>query len=343
MLDIQENVDIKEYSTLKIGGKFRYFVVIKDENDLLSLFSIIKHNDIYKDLPLYIIGSGSNIVFSDGIINRIFVKLGIEVFDIIKEEKNDVYIKVGAGVSWDDFVKKSIDQNFSGVEAMSIIPGTVGAGPVQNVGAYGVEVKDVLSEVVVYDLKENKIKNLLNEDCEFSYRDSIFKKEKGRYIILYVVYKLSKDKPKVPNYPDVLNYFKEKNINEPSLTEIREAIISIRNSKLPDFRFLPNVGSFFKNPIVLNEVAEKIRIEFPDVKLFKVGEDYTKIPAGWLIENAGLKGKDFGSISIYHKNALVLVNNGNATFSDLLNTKNEIIKNVEEKFGITLEQEPEII
>ncbi len=342
-MEIQENVNIKDYSTFKIGGKFRYFILIKNEDDFLSLITIVKDNIKYKDLPLYIIGSGSNIVFSDGIINGIFIKLGIEKFDILKEEKDDVYIKVGAGMSWDDFVKKSIDQNFSGVEAMSIIPGTVGAGPVQNIGAYGVEVKDVLSEVVVYDLKENKIKNLSNKDCEFSYRDSIFKKEKGRYIILYVVYRLSKDKPKVPNYPDVLNYFKEKNINEPNLVEIREAIISIRNSKLPDFRILPNVGSFFKNPIVLNEIAEKIKIEFPDIKSFKVGEDYTKIPAGWLIENAGLKGKDFGNISIYHKNALVLVNNGNATFQDLTNTKNEILKIVKEKFGISLEQEPEII
>ena len=342
-MEIQENLDIKDYSTFKIGGKFCYFTLIKNEKDLLSFIYIIKNNIKYKDLPLYIIGSGSNIVFSDGIIDGIFVKLGIEVFDILKEEKDYVYIKVGAGLSWDDFVKKSIEHNFSGIEALSIIPGTVGAGPVQNVGAYGVEIKDVLNEVIVYDLKENKIKNLSNKDCEFSYRDSIFKKEKGRYIIIYVIYKLSKDKPKVPNYPDVLNYFKEKDINEPNLIEIREAIIYIRNSKLPDFRVFPNVGSFFKNPIVLNEIAEKIKIEFPDVKLFKVGDDYTKIPAGWLIENAGLKGKDFGNISIYHKNALVLVNNGNATFNDLLDTKNEIIKIVKEKFGITLEQEPEII
>lgn len=342
-MEIQENVDIKDCSTFKIGGKFRYFITIKNEDDLLSFISFIKNDGKYKDLPFYILGSGSNIIFSDGVIDGIFIKLGIEKFDIIKEEKDNAYIKVGAGISWDDFVKKSIDQNFSGVEALSIIPGTVGAGPVQNVGAYGVEIKDVLDEVIVYDLKESRLKSLSNEDCKFSYRDSIFKKEKGRYIILYVVYKLSKNKPKVPNYPDVLNYFKEKNIDDPNQAEIREAIISIRNSKLPDFRFTPNVGSFFKNPIVLNEVAEKIKVDFPDVKLFKVDENNTKIPAGWLIENAGLKGKDFGNISIYHKNALVLVNNGNATFQDLINAKNEIVRIVKDKFGITLEQEPEII
>ncbi len=189
--------------------------------------------------------------------------------------------------------------------------------------------------------KENKIKDLSNGDCEFSYRNSIFKKEKGRYIILYVVYRLSKDEPKDLYYPDVVKYFKDKNITKPNLKEVREAIVLIRNNKLPDFRILPNVGSFFKNPIVSNDIANKVKTKFSDAKIFKVDEENMKIPAGWLIENAGLKGKSFENISVYDKNALVLVNNDNATKEDLFKARDEIIKTVQDKFGVVLEQEPE--
>lgn len=339
-MNIQEYVNIKEYSTLKIGGQFRYFVEIDNKDDLQSICDFAKE----KNTPIFILGGGSNIVFSDGVINVVAVKIKIKDFEIIEENDNYTDIKVGAGEIWDEVVSKTVGMNLSGLESLSAIPGTVGASPVQNIGAYGSEVKDTIKDVEVFDIEKGDFLNIANKDCNFGYRDSIFKNEaKGNYIITSVIYRLLKVMPVIPNYPGVLKYFEDREIFDPNLKQIRDAIIYIRSEKLPNPKDTPNVGSFFKNPIVINKVAQKIKIEFPDAKFFIVDDDLTKVPAGWLIENAGLKGKSFGNVSIYNKNALVLVNNGNATKDDLMKAKNEIIKIVEEKFGITLEQEPEII
>ncbi|HEY5589223.1 MAG TPA: hypothetical protein VIK86_09760, partial [Candidatus Paceibacterota bacterium] len=288
--------------------------------------------------------------------------------------------------------------------SLSSIPGTVGAGPVQNIGAYGSEVKDTVLEVKVFDIKKGVISTISNVDCKFGYRESIFKGEaKGQYIIIAVKYRLykinttsheilflksseeggrgarlsKKVRPisrsskelwknssekvlgrggrepepdhfhnnfsKALSYPGVVKYFEDKEIKNPNLKQIREAIIDIRKEKLPNPKEIPNVGSFFKNPIVLNEVADKIKMEYPDAKFFPVEDKHTKVPAGWLIENAGLKGKSFGGVSIYNKNALILVNTGNATCDEIISSREEIIKIVNEKFGIILEQEPEIL
>jgi UDP-N-acetylmuramate dehydrogenase len=276
--------------------------------------------------PVFILGGGSNIVFSDGVINVLALKVKIKGFETIEETDEYTKIKIGAGEIFDNIIDKTIKMNLSGLETLSAIPGTIGATPVQNVGAYGSEVKDTIVNVEVFDIKENIIKNISNEDCKFGYRDSIFKnKAKGQYIITNVVFKLKK----VSNNFDLLNK--------------REEIINTRWSKLPRPEELPNVGSFFKNPIVSKDVSSKILKDFPDGKFFDVDENMTKIPAGWLIDIAGLKGKSFGNVSIYDKNALVLVNNGQATKDDVINAKNEIIKIIFEKFGIILEQEPEMV
>lgn len=344
MLNIQEYVDIKNYSTLKIGGQFRYFVLISSIEELLLIYAIVNEDGRYKNIPIFVLGGGSNIVFSDGVLNVVALKIEIKGFKIINENNDYVDVKIGAGEIWDQVVEKTVAMNLSGIEALSLIPGTVGATPVQNVGAYGVEVKDTILEVEVYDTKENKIVNILNKDCKFGYRDSIFKNEgKGRYIITSVVYRLLKSIPIIPNYPGVLKYFETMEINNPTLQQIRQAIIEIRKEKLPNPNEIPNVGSFFKNPIIPNQVALNILTKFPNAKFFPLDEKFTKVPAGWLIENAGLKGKSFGNVSVYDKNALVLVSNGNATKEDLITARNEIIKIVEEKFEIILEQEPEII
>lgn len=344
MLKIEENVDVKKYTTLKIGGQFRYFVEINNIEDIRELSKIHQEDEKYKDIPFFILGGGSNIVFSDGVLDMIALKIEIKGFEIINEDDDFVEIKIGAGENWDEIVEKTVGLNFSGLEALSAIPGTVGATPVQNVGAYGTEVKDTIIEVEVFDFKDEKIKVISNSDCNFKYRDSIFKgEEKGRYLITGVIYRLSKKEPKVPEYGDTLNYFQERGINKPNLREIREAIIEIRDKKLPNPKEIPNVGSFFKNPIVENNIANKIKEKYPNAKLFPVDEHLTKIPAGWLIENAGLKGKSFGNIAVYEKNALVLINKNQATREDLMKAKNEIIRIVLEKFGVILEQEPEII
>ncbi len=321
-MKIQEYVDNKIYSTFKIGGSFRYFVEIDKKEDIPEVISFAN----LKGLPILIIGGGSNSIFSNEVLNVVAIRINILGFEILSEDSYSSDLKIGAGEIWDQVVEKTINMNLSGFETLSAIPGTVGATPVQNVGAYGTEVKDIIVSVEVFDIKGDKFMEILNIDCKFGYRDSIFKNEaKGRYIITAVTFKLKKVDDKTP------------------LLEKREEITKTRWSKLPKPNEIPNVGSFFKNPIVLNEIAEEIHSQYPEAKFFPIDEKFTKVPAGWLIENAGLKGRAFGNISVYDKNALVLVNNGSATKEDLLNAKDEILKIVNEKFGIILEQEPEII
>ncbi len=344
MLEIKEYVDTREYTTIKIGGQFRYFSIISKTEDIPLAYAMAQNDKKYKNVPIFILGGGSNIIFSDGVINALVLKMEIKGFEIINEDRDSVDIKVGAGESWDAFVSKTIEMNYSGVQSLSAIPGTVGATPVQNVGAYGSEVKDTILEVEVFDILSKEMKILTNTDCQFEYRNSIFKKEaKGRYIITSVTYRLSKKKAEAPDYPGVSNYFKKHHIEDYTLAQIRQAIIDIRNEKLPNPKQIPNVGSFFKNPIIKKDQAEKLKEKYTKIKVFEVGEDLVKIPAGWLIENAGLKGVSFGNISVYEKNALVLVNNGHATKDDIMKAKNQITKIVFDKFGIELEQEPNIL
>lgn len=339
-MEIKEYINIKPFSSLKTGGQFRYFSVVSKIEDLKESINFAKE----KNVKIFILGGGSNIVFSDGIIDVLALKIEIKGFETVSEDDNHVEIKVGAGEIWDEIVSLTVEMGLSGIESLSAIPGTVGASPVQNIGAYGSEVKDTIKEVEVYEIVTGKIFNITKEDCKFGYRDSIFKNEaRGKYIIIGVVYRLNKSNTQIPKYPDVLKYFEEREIPNPTLVQIREAIMFIRRNKLPNPNEVPNVGSFFKNPIVQNGVADNIKKDFPNAKFFDLDGGLTKVPAGWLIENAGLKGKSFGNVSVYDKNALVLVNNGNASSEDIINTRNEIVKTVEERFGITLEQEPEIV
>ncbi len=372
MLEIQEYVDISNYSTFKIGGQFRYFAEISSINDINHIYTLAMKESRFKNIPTFILGGGSNTIFSGGILNIIALKINMLGFEIVSEGQNYMEIKVGAGEIWDEIVSRTVTMGLSGFESLSAIPGTVGATPIQNVGAYGTEVKDTIKEVEVFDTKDNTIKLISNTDCKFGYRDSIFKNEaKGRYIVTAVIYRLGKiTSPKILfarssdeggqgarpsqkvlqamfspalSYPGIKKYFEEKKIENPTLKQMRDAIIEIRREKLPNPKEIPNVGSFFKNPIVINDIADEIKLDYPNVKFFEVDHTHMKVPAGWLIENAGLKGKSFGNISVYDKNALVLVNNGKAIAKDIVDARNEIIKTVYDKFGIILEQEPEII
>lgn len=339
-MEILENVDVRDFCTLHSGGKFRYMARVSDPVDLKQVYLFAHEKDI-RVLP---IGGGSNLVFNDDVLNVLALKAEILGFDILSEDENSTILKIGAGENWDKFVERVCSMGLSGVEAMSAIPGTMGATPVQNVGAYGQEIKDTLVSVDVFDTIDLEYKTLSKEDCKFRYRDSIFKtEEKGRYFITGVTILLSKKMPDIPNYPGVKKYFLESNINSPSLMDIRNAIIDIRASKLPNPTEIPNVGSFFENPIVDKSIFEKIKENYPNVICFELENSKVKIPAGWLIENAGLKGYNFGNVSVYEKNALVLVNNGSATGQDFASARDQIIKTVFDKFGITLEQEPEII
>ncbi|MFA7315681.1 MAG: UDP-N-acetylmuramate dehydrogenase [Candidatus Paceibacterota bacterium] len=340
MLEIREYVDIKEYCTLKIGGQFRYFARIKNEDDLAFAYTYAQEKGV-SVLPL---GGGSNLVFPDGVLNALALKIELLAFTV--RDDNDTYadIEIGAGENWDSVVARACAMGLSGVEAMSAIPGTTGATPVQNIGAYGQEIKDTLLFVRVFDTHDFSFKTLSNRECKFAYRNSIFKnEEKGKYVITSIILRLSKKAPSIPNYKGVKAFFAEQGIADPTLAQIRGAIISIRRIKLPDPKEIPNVGSFFENPIVEKCVAGELKNIYPTMPSFDVGNNLVKIPAGWLIENAGLKGKDFGVISTYANNALVLVNNGQATRADIERVRDEITKTIFEKFGITLEQEPEFI
>lgn len=340
MLEIREYVDIKEYCTLKIGGQFRHFAVIKDESKLMEAYTYAQEKGL-KVMPL---GGGSNLVFPDGVLDVLALKIELLGFTIVDENDEYADVEIGAGENWDSVVARACAMGLSGVEAMSAIPGTTGATPVQNVGAYGQEIKDTLLSVRAFDTHDFSFKTLSNRECKFAYRNSIFKnEEKGKYVITSIILRLSKKAPLIPNYKGVKEFFVEKGITDPTLTQIRDAIITIRKIKLPDPKEIPNVGSFFENPIVEKRVADKLKSVYPMMPSFDVGNNLVKIPAGWLIENAGLKGKDFGVISTYANNALVLVNNGQATRADIERVRDEIVKIVFEKFGITLRQEPEFL
>lgn len=326
MLKIQENVDIKDYSTFRIGGIFRYFIEINSMEDLDSLYADVLNNINYKNIPIFILGSGSNCIFREGVLDILAIKINIEGFEIISENDEFVDIKIGAGEITDEMVEKTLKMNLSGMESLSAVPGTIGATPIQNVGAYGVEVSNLIISVEVFDILNGELKSLSNTECRFGYRDSIFKNEaKGKYIVTNVVFRFNRVK------------------DNKELFNKRIEIINTRWSKLPKPEEIPNVGSFFKNPIVPKEKALNILKNYPEAKFFPIDENNTKIPAGWLIEQSGLKGKSFGKITVYAKNALILTNTGEATQTDVENAKNEIVKIVKEKFDIVLEQEPEVI
>ena len=333
---IEKNISLKPHTTFKIGGEAKFFVKLKNISEIEKIISLKEE----ENLPIFILGGGSNIIVSDDKLNLIVVKNEILDKKIISEEKDSVIFKIGAGENWDDFVLYCVENNFSGLEALSLIPGTVGGAPIQNIGAYGEEVGNLIESVEVYDTLDKKFKNFSKKDCEFSYRDSIFKKNPNRYIVLYVLFKLFKNKEiKIPNYPGVKDFLNFSNV---TIKDIRETIIKIRSSKLPDPKIIPNVGSFFKNPIVSKIFFEELKEKYPDIKFFNSGDEF-KIPAGWLLEKAGLKGQSFEKISVYENNALVLVNKNDGTFEEVLKTKNEIIEKIKENFGITLEMEPVIV
>ena len=335
---LSKNVPLSKISTFRIGGMAKEVITVESENDLAELLANMPPNKKW-----FLLGGGSNIVFPDGDCDTTIIRLGFGAVEI-QEDDGKVFLIADGGADWDEVVSISVSQGLSGIEALSAIPGTAGATPVQNVGAYGTEIKDVLVSLRAYDVKEKKFVTFSNAECTFSYRHSIFKRDgKGRYVITQVTFELSTDEPDVPQYPGLAEYFAGKNITRPSLPDIREAIISIRAKKLPDPKHIASVGSFFKNAFVTAEKAEQLLKQFPEMKTFPAEKGMVKVPSGWLIENAGFKGKNFGTISVYKNNALVLVNEGGATRDDLDNAIKTIIEEVQNMYGITLEPEPELL
>jgi UDP-N-acetylmuramate dehydrogenase len=343
-LTIRENVSLAEFTTLKIGGKARFFYSAQTEDEIIEAVQFAELNR----LKIFILGGGSNILIADEGFDGLVLQIALKGISTFAKEDGKIYVTVGAGEDWDQFVVFCVKKNFAGVECLSGIPGFVGGTPVQNVGAYGQEVSETIVSVRCFDRKAKKIVELLNDQCSFTYRSSIFNTtQKNRHIVLSVTFALQPDGiPKI-FYRDLQNYFRDK---KPNLQETRQAVIAIRSAKsmvIDDGdENSKSVGSFFKNPIVSNEkyldIKEKAKsFDIEDVPNFKVDERQVKIPAAWLIEKSGFrKGYARGQAGISTNHTLAIVNRGAASAKDIIKLVREIQTRVSEVFGVLLTPEP---
>lgn len=336
-MDVMTNISLKQYTTMKLGGEARYMATADSPGDVVSLY----RNARKENLPIFVLGGGSNVITHDEVFEGIVLLNKIKGFKIISETDETTDVKIGAGEVWDEVVEKAIGLGLQGVEAMSGIPGTAGAAPVQNVGAYGQEIADTLISLEAYDSKTDTIVTISADECDFSYRNSIFRdKEKGRYCILNITLRLNKAEPKPPYYASLQKYIDENDIREVNLSVIRVAVLNIRSEKLPDPAELPSAGSFFKNALVEKWKLEELQKEYSDIPNYAMSDGRYKIPTGWLIDKAGLRGYRSHGMRVYEKNALVLVNDSATGYDDLAAIREEIVQIVFDKFGIKIEQEP---
>ena len=336
-MDVMTNISLKQYTTMKLGGETRYMATADSASDVVSLY----RNARKENLPIFVLGGGSNVITHDEVFEGIVLLNKIKGFEIIAETDETTDVKIGAGEVWDEVVEKAIGLGLQGIEAMSGIPGTAGAAPVQNVGAYGQEIADTLISLEAYDSKTDTIVTISADECDFSYRNSIFRdKEKGRYCILNITLRLNKAEPKPPYYASLQKYIDENDIREVNLSVIRVAVLNIRSEKLPDPAELPSAGSFFKNALVEKWKLEELQKEYSDIPNYAMSDGRYKIPTGWLIDKAGLRGYRSHGMRVYEKNALVLVNDSATGYDDLAAIREEIVQIVFDKFGIKIEQEP---
>lgn len=334
MLSIQQNHSLKAYNTFGLNAKARYFIEITDEQQLQELAQTE-----YWELPKLILGGGSNILLIDD-FDGLVIKLNTKGIEIVEENEEEVVVRVAAGENWHQFVLHTIEQGWGGVENLSLIPGCVGASPMQNIGAYGVEIEQVFEQLKAFHIQKKEFHQFKNKECEFGYRSSIFKTSvKGQYIITSVEFKLSKQPVLNTSYGAIQAKLQEMNITEPTVKNVSDAVIAIRQSKLPDPKEVGNSGSFFKNPVVTEQQFQSILKEHETMPFYRLSEDEVKIPAGWLIEQCGFKGKQVGNTGTYKNQALILVNHGNATGQEIWNFAQQIQQTVQEKFNILLEPE----
>jgi len=338
-MNIIENYPLLKLNTFGIDVKAKYFTSINTINELIE----VTKTNVFKDLELLILGGGSNILFTkdfDGLV----ILNNIKGKEIIDQNQQSIFLKIGAGENWHELVMYCVDNGWGGIENLSLIPGNTGTAPMQNIGAYGVEIKETFIELEALEISSGKIVKFNNSDCEFGYRESVFKnKMKNQYIILNITLELKKNPVLNINYGDVKAILESQNIKNPAIKEVSNAIISIRQSKLPDPKKIGNSGSFFKNPIVSLNQLELIKKKYPNVVNYEINENEFKIAAGWLIERAGWKGKKFNNYGVHEKQALVLVNYGLANGMEIFELSEKIILDIKDKFGITLEREVNII
>lgn len=332
---IFEDYSLKKYNTFGIDVKASYFAIVQSTSELRKLLA----EPEFLHLPKLFLGGGSNILLC-GDYQGLVIQVDLEgIADL-----GNGLIKVQAGENWHEFVLWTLNHGYNGIENLSLIPGNVGTAPMQNIGAYGVELKDVFVELEAFHIASEEIHVFTNEDCNFAYRESVFKhKHKGEYVILSVTFQLSKGGNLNTSYGAIQGVLSEKGISQPTAKDVSEAVISIRQSKLPDPKEIGNSGSFFKNPVILKSTFEEIQKEYPDVPSYPVNGREVKVPAGWLIEKAGWKGKRIDDYGVHQNQALVLVNYGNAKGEDIYKLALEIQSSIKKKFDVHLQMEVNVI
>ena len=339
-MHLEHNVDLLSYNTFHISALAHLFSVVKNQTDLAEVIQLIKQKNINQKL---ILGGGSNILLTKN-IEGIVIKNEIKGIEQIQEDDEHVYLRVGAGENWHQFVMYCVQNNYAGVENLSLIPGNVGTSPMQNIGAYGVEIKDVFHELEAFHIHEQTTEKFSLIDCEFGYRESVFKsKYKNQFVITHVSYRLNKKPAFNTSYGAVNQELEHMGVKDLSIQAISQAIINIRSSKLPNPNEVGNAGSFFKNPKVPNAQFHSLKHEFPSIVAFPADELHTKLAAGWLIEQCGWKGYRKGDAGCYPKQALVLVNYGKAKGNEIYELSEEVIQSVKNKFGVELDREVNVI
>jgi UDP-N-acetylmuramate dehydrogenase len=338
--DIQQNKDLTFYNTLGLPSTASLFVEVHSEEDLHALW---KQGFFDNDRP-FVLGGGSNVLLKNKLFRPV-LKNSIYGKKIIKQKNNTAWIEAGAGENWHELVTWAVENGFGGIENLALIPGTAGAAPIQNIGAYGVELEQVFEELEYFSMKDQTVRTFGHKDCRFGYRDSIFKQElKDEGIVTKVLLRLTKTNHTIhSSYRSLQDYLMERDIHQPSIKDIYDAVVAIRRSKLPDPGDIGNAGSFFKNPIVDSFVLEPIKKQYPDMPYYKMDTGLIKIPAGWLIETAGWKGKRVGNVGTYKNQALVIVNHGGATGDEVHAHAMRIRESVKGMFGIELVPEVNII
>jgi UDP-N-acetylmuramate dehydrogenase len=337
-MQIQSNFSLKAFNTFGIEAKAKSFVAV---HTLDELKTVLANNAAEKK---FILGGGSNMLLTQD-IDALVIHIDLKGKKIIEEDNDFVWVESMAGENWHEFVLWTIDQNFGGLENMSLIPGNVGTTPVQNIGAYGTEIKDTFVSCDAMQIGNQSMRTFSKEDCRFGYRESIFKQEiKNQYIITSVVFKLTKRNHKInTSYGDILKELELQKVTVPTLKDVSNAVIAIRQSKLPDPKILGNSGSFFKNPVISRSHFEKVQAQYPEIKFFDVSPTEVKVPAGWLIEQAGYKGFRKGDAGVHKNQALVLVNYGSATGQEIVALSREVQQAVFDKYGIAIEAEVNVI
>lgn len=339
-MNFQENYSLKELNTFGINALAKYFGTFSNLNELAEA---LEHQPINQSTDQLILGGGSNILFTkdfDGLV----LKNEIAGIEKANEDAEHVFIRAGAGVDWHRFVLYCIENNLAGAENLSLIPGSVGASPMQNIGAYGVEIKDIFYELEAYSIHDKKLVTFSKADCEFGYRESVFKnKFRNQFVIISVTYRLNKIPKFNTSYGAIEQELSKQGVHDLSIKAISDVVINIRRSKLPDPAVIGNAGSFFKNPTVPNMQFEKLKVQFPAIVGYPVNDNETKLAAGWLIEQCGWKGFRKGDAGCHEKQALVLVNYGNASGYEILHLSEKIIDSVKMMFDVELHREVNIV